>query len=59
MKEVLEEVAREEWVMHDVFGCADCFVDPHNGHIPYCLLSVYVQPFPSFSYFSGWCSLFM
>ena len=32
VKEMMEEVLREERVMHDMFGCADCFVDPHNGH---------------------------
>ena len=47
MKEMMEEVAREERVMHDVFGCADCFVDPHNGHISYCPLSVYNPFHPS------------
>ena len=46
VREVLEEVAREEWVMHDMFGRADCFVDPHNGHVSYCPLSVY-NPFHS------------
>ena len=29
--------------MHDVFGCLDCFVDPHSGHVSYCPLSVYVM----------------
>ena len=27
VREMMEEVAQEERVMHDVFGCADCFVD--------------------------------
>ena len=39
--EVLEEVAMEERVQHDVLGCSDCFVDPHNSHVSYCPLSVY------------------
>ena len=47
VKEMMEEVAREERVMHDVFGCADCFVDPHNEHVSYCLLSVYNPLHPS------------
>ena len=47
MKEVLEEVAKEERVHHDVLGCEDCYVDPHNGHISYCLLSVYNPFHPS------------
>ena len=37
VREMMEEVAREEQVMHDVFGCVDCFVDPHNGHVSYCV----------------------
>ena len=46
-KEILEEVAQEERVFHDVFGCLDCFVDPHSGHVSYCLLSVYNPFHPS------------
>ena len=44
---VLEEVAVEERVHHDVFGCSDCFVDPHSGHVSYCPLSVYNPFHPS------------
>ena len=33
VKEMMEEVAREERVFHDVFGCSDCYIDPHNGHV--------------------------
>ena len=33
--------------MHDVFGCADCFVDPHNRHVSYCPLSMYNPFHPS------------
>ena len=40
VREMLEKVAREERVFHDVFGCPDCYVDPHSGHVSYCLLSV-------------------
>ena len=47
VREMMEEVAREERVMHDVFGCEDCFVDPHNGHVSYCPLSVYNPFHPS------------
>ena len=43
----MEEVAREERVMHDVFGCADCYIDPHSGHVAYCPLSVYSPLHPS------------
>ena len=54
VRDMMEEVAREEWVMRDVFGCADCFVDPHNGHVSYCplsrRLSVRSQPIPSFPF---------
>ena len=46
-KELLEEVAKEETVMHDVFRCSDCFVDPHSGHVSYCPLSVYNPFHPS------------
>ena len=41
VREMMEEVAREERVMHDVFGCTDCYIDPHSGHVLYCPLSVY------------------
>ena len=44
---MMEEVAKEEQVMHDVFGCADCYIDPHNSHVSYCLLSVYNPFHPS------------
>ena len=47
MKEMMEEVLREERVFHDVFGCSDCYVDPHNRHVSYCLLSVYNPFHPS------------
>ena len=47
VKEMLEEVAKEERVFHDVFGCPDCYVDPHNGHVSYCPLSVYNPFHPS------------
>ena len=46
-KKVLEEVAQEERVFHDVFGCEDCFVDPHSGHASYCPLSIYNPFHPS------------
>ena len=46
-KEVLEEVAKEERSFHEVFGCLDCFVDPHSGHVSYCPLSVYNPFHPS------------
>ena len=46
VKEMMEEVAREERIFHDVFRCPDCYVDPHNGHVSYCPLSVY-NPFHS------------
>ena len=45
--EVLEEVAYKERVQHDVLGCRDCYVDPHNGHLVYCPLSVYNPLHPS------------
>ena len=45
--EVLEEVAFEERVQHDVLGCRDCYVDPHNGHVVYCPLSIYNPSHPS------------
>ena len=57
VRDMMEEVAREEQVMHDVFGCADCYVDPHNGHVSYCLLSV--QSVSSFPYLFGRSSLLM
>ena len=44
VREMMEEVSR---VMHDMFGCADCFVDPHNGHVSYHPLSVYNPFHPS------------
>ena len=47
VKEMLEEVAKEERVFHDVFGCPDCYVDPHSGHVSYCPLSVYNPFHPS------------
>ena len=47
VQEVLEEVALEERVFHDVLGCKDCYLDPHNGHISYCPLSVYNPFHPS------------
>ena len=47
VREMMEEVAWEERVMHDVFGCADCFVDPHNRHVSYCPLSIYNPFHPS------------
>ena len=47
VREMMEEVAREEQVFHDVFGCPDCYVDPHNGHVSYCPLSVYNPFHPS------------
>ena len=46
-KEVLEKVAMEERLFHDVFGCSECFVDPHSGHVSYCPLSVYNPFHPS------------
>ena len=47
--EVLEEVAMEERVnqMHGIFGCRDCFLDPHNGHMTYCPKSMYNPFHPS------------
>ena len=33
VKEVLEEVAVEERIFHDVLGCGDCYIDPHSRHI--------------------------
>ena len=47
LKEVLKEVAQEEKVQHDVLGCSDCYIDPHNGHMSYCPLSVYNPFHPS------------
>ena len=47
LKEVLREVAHEEKIQHDVLGCSDCYVDPHNGHMSYCPLSVYNPLHPS------------
>ena len=47
VREMMEEVSREERVIHDVFGCTDCYVDPHNGHVSYCPLSVYNPFHPS------------
>ena len=47
VRDMMEGVAREERVMHDVFGCTECFVDPHNGHISYCPLNVYNPFHPS------------
>ena len=47
-----KEVAKEERVMHDVFGCADCFVDPYSEHVSYCPLSIY-NPFHPFHIFWG------
>ena len=46
-KEVLEEVAVEEWIFHDVLGCAECYIDLHSGHVSYCSLSVYNPSHPS------------
>ena len=45
----LEEVVNEERVsqMHDVFGCRDCFLDPHSGHVTYCPKSMYNLYHPS------------
>ena len=37
----------EERVQHDVLGCSDCYVDPHNGHMSYCPLSMYNLFHPS------------
>ena len=51
--EVLEEVACEERVQHDVLGCPDCYEDPHNGHMTYCLLSVYNSFHPSHMCLAG------
>ena len=45
--EVLEEVALEEGKFHDVLGCTDCYIDPHNRHMTYCPLSVYNPLHPS------------
>ena len=53
MKEVLREVAHEERIQHDVLGCSDCFVDPHNGHMSYCPLSVYNLFHPSHMCLAG------
>ena len=53
VNEVLEEVAQEERIFNDVFGCSDCFVDPHNGHVYYCPLSVYNPFHPSHMYLGG------
>ena len=47
VKEMLEEVAKEEQVFHDVFWCHDFYVDPHSGHASYCPLSVYNPLHPS------------
>ena len=34
-------------LFRSVFGCPDCYVDPHNGHVSYCPLSVYNPFHPS------------
>ena len=47
VREMMEEVVREERLMHDIFGCADCYIDPHSGHVSYCPLSVYNPLHPS------------
>ena len=47
VKEVLEEVAVEERIFHDVLGCGDCYIDPHSRHILYCPLSMYNPFHPS------------
>ena len=45
--EVLEEVALEDQVQHDMLGCSDCDVDHNNSHVSYCPLSVYNPFHPS------------
>ena len=47
VKEMMEEVAREERTFHDVFGCRECYIDPHSGHVSYCPQSVYNPFHPS------------
>ena len=37
---LVQETLDEERVQHDVLGCSDCYVDPHNGHLTYCPLSI-------------------
>ena len=51
--EVLEEVALEERIQHNVLGCSDCYVDPHNSHMTYCPLSVYNPFHPSHMCLAG------
>ena len=58
VKEMMEGVSKEERVFHDVFGCLDCYVDPHNGHVSYCPLSVY-NPFHPSHICLGGGSLFL
>ena len=53
VKEVLKEVLYKEKVQHDVLGCSDCYVDPHNGHMSYCPLSVYNPFHPSHMRLAG------
>ena len=48
-----EEVSYEEKVQHDVLGCSDCYVDPHNGHMTYCPLSMYNPFHPSHMCLAG------
>ena len=52
-QEVLEEVVVEEQTHHDMLGCLDCYVDPHNSHISYCPLSVYNPFHPSHMCLAG------
>ena len=53
MKEILKEVSYEERVQHDLLGCSDCYVNPHNGHMLYCFLSVYNPFHPSHMSLAG------
>ena len=53
VKVVPKEVSHEEKVQHDVLGCSDCYVDPHNGHMTYCPLSVYNPFHPSHMCLAG------
>lgn len=43
VSDVVDEISGEMrgGRFHDVLGCRDCWIDPHNGDICYCPQSIY------------------
>ena len=48
VKEIMREVSYKEKVQHDVLGCSECYVEPHNSHMTYSPLSMYNPFHPSY-----------